>query len=704
MLMRLYHGTNASIEGQLRPHMPAYPGSIGEGIYLSENRETASGYGSNVHIVEVQIDKPLIIDACRDGDEINYRIAPEIEEHYQQTGGFDSILVGETIPPFDVLIGGQWHPVRDRWDMESIGDLAERAGHDAVFFYNVRHHSSLNDEILLLKPEKIVRQIGIEPAKQPKSWYATASEKQPLTACGWCKREIVDGKPAEVLPAEAFAACSHTICGDCRKQLFPQYDVRLRPIAASTFDGAACLVHGKVYGPEPTHHDALMEAAQKGAFPELKGLDYEEVFQWVEEHSWMELIEQYGVIEGFVKGTKFVDRETAMGQVHERFPGFAKERDWLGSEDLDTIDRLQPTAATQALDEPPLKWHSRHQLVVLFRKAEMEEDEATMEAVRQEWHRREKAYRRDELKRNDSLWRRLIAAKRPFRDRRQIEMELPPGNPQPKSSNPSAPTGRKVMRHRLELDDPERHRFPQPRPREWSVSPRACCPNGIPNEVTREYDCTIHGHTKPKEINEAIRRPPPKQVRFGPFEDEDKAAKVAVDFEKHGLIAFPNNLIVVLEPSHWTEVDTAKRLIQTWKERHRQQKSANWFHQVGLVRLSAKKKVLAVDFDETIAEKAEYPKIGKPMEGVREGLLAFRKAGWRILIYTCRLNGHNARGGSEEYQKNKHDLKAWLSKHKVPYDGFAEWSDGKVFADLYLDDKGWRFTSWDEAVKILDAV
>lgn len=126
----------------------------------------------------------------------------------------------------------------------------------------------------------------------------------------------------------------------------------------------------------------------------------------------------------------------------------------------------------------------------------------------------------------------------------------------------------------------------------------------------------------------------------------------------------------------------------------------SWYQPSFSIITSAKKKVLAVDFDETIAQYADYPDIGDPMEGVQEGLLKFRKAGWKIVIYTCRLNGHNHK--HEDYQKNKEQISEWLKKHEIPYDDFAEWREGKIFADVYLDDKGWRFTTWKNAVKILD--
>ena len=159
--MRLYHGTGNEFEGVPNVNMPPYEGGIGEGIYFGETPNIAAGYGPYIHEVEVDLKNPLIIDAASEqGEEINYRIAPEIQEEMQGSGGFDSILVGERVPPFDVLIGGQWREIRDGSDMEEIGDMAAAAGHDAVIFRNARYGSSLNSEVLIMDPSVITKYEG----------------------------------------------------------------------------------------------------------------------------------------------------------------------------------------------------------------------------------------------------------------------------------------------------------------------------------------------------------------------------------------------------------------------------------------------------------------------------------------------------------------------------------------------------------------
>ena len=71
--LKLYHGTDGDFDvSELEPRDPQYDGSLGAGIYLGQNRETAEFYGKNVHEVYVRLLKPLIIDpeesSVRGGD------------------------------------------------------------------------------------------------------------------------------------------------------------------------------------------------------------------------------------------------------------------------------------------------------------------------------------------------------------------------------------------------------------------------------------------------------------------------------------------------------------------------------------------------------------------------------------------------------------------------------------------------------------
>jgi len=112
-------------------------------------------------------------------------------------------------------------------------------------------------------------------------------------------------------------------------------------------------------------------------------------------------------------------------------------------------------------------------------------------------------------------------------------------------------------------------------------------------------------------------------------------------------------------------------------------------------------KVVAVDFDETIASKAEYPEIGKPIKGVQEALKRIQEAGYKIRIYTCRMNGHNLEEeGEKGYQAHKKRIEDYLEKYEIPYDDIADSEEGKIFAEFYVDDKSVEFDgSWEKVLK-----
>lgn len=100
--------------------------------------------------------------------------------------------------------------------------------------------------------------------------------------------------------------------------------------------------------------------------------------------------------------------------------------------------------------------------------------------------------------------------------------------------------------------------------------------------------------------------------------------------------------------------------------------------------------VIAIDFDGTVVDH-EFPRIGKLKPGAREALQAFRKAGHKIIIWTCRHGQHEK------------DVRVFLTENDIPFDTInnpimgADLGTRKVYADLYIDDKGLRFEdNWDE--------
>ena len=100
---------------------------------------------------------------------------------------------------------------------------------------------------------------------------------------------------------------------------------------------------------------------------------------------------------------------------------------------------------------------------------------------------------------------------------------------------------------------------------------------------------------------------------------------------------------------------------------------------------------ICVDLDGTLAEQ-EQPfdpdSIGEPIERAIEWVRLFHENGARIIIFTVR--------GDAEL------VKEWLDEHEVPYDYVNENPDqppdssGKVYADVYWDDRGYNAVDPDE--------
>jgi hypothetical protein len=110
---------------------------------------------------------------------------------------------------------------------------------------------------------------------------------------------------------------------------------------------------------------------------------------------------------------------------------------------------------------------------------------------------------------------------------------------------------------------------------------------------------------------------------------------------------------------------------------------------------------IAVDFDKTICDDSiDYPGFGKLIKGTNESLQKLKDMGYKIKIYTCRLNGQALTKGSLATQHR--GLVDWLQKNEVPYDDIAVPYEGKIFAEFYIDDKGMNFkNNWGEITEKL---
>ncbi len=105
--------------------------------------------------------------------------------------------------------------------------------------------------------------------------------------------------------------------------------------------------------------------------------------------------------------------------------------------------------------------------------------------------------------------------------------------------------------------------------------------------------------------------------------------------------------------------------------------------------------IIAVDFDGTIVNH-EYPHIGPLKEGAEKALRAFRKAGHKIIIWTCR------------HSENEKAVRDFLTKENIPFDTInmpipgSDLGTRKLYADIYIDDKGIRYSdNWDEIRQLI---
>ena len=108
---------------------------------------------------------------------------------------------------------------------------------------------------------------------------------------------------------------------------------------------------------------------------------------------------------------------------------------------------------------------------------------------------------------------------------------------------------------------------------------------------------------------------------------------------------------------------------------------------------------IAVDLDGVIFELnglGSVDSVGKPILGVKKSLRYLKYSlGYRIEIYTCRLNKEYNKGYSNTQLRRK--IAKILLNHKIPFDGIAL---AKPYADFYID-RAIRFKDWTGTVRFI---
>lgn len=113
-----------------------------------------------------------------------------------------------------------------------------------------------------------------------------------------------------------------------------------------------------------------------------------------------------------------------------------------------------------------------------------------------------------------------------------------------------------------------------------------------------------------------------------------------------------------------------------------------------------KKRDIVVDFDDTITFYENYPSLGTVRPDAPKALKIIKDAGYKIRIYTCRLNRScYERFGKDKYLEEKERIEKFLRDNNVPFDDLVLWYEGKPYALAYIDDKNIEFSgSWKETL------
>ena len=107
---------------------------------------------------------------------------------------------------------------------------------------------------------------------------------------------------------------------------------------------------------------------------------------------------------------------------------------------------------------------------------------------------------------------------------------------------------------------------------------------------------------------------------------------------------------------------------------------------------------VCIDIDGTICEtdsSKEYAEVS-PIRGARVALIALKQEGHHIILFTAR-HMKTCKGDADLAEnKQRGTLEWWLGYHEIPYD---ELIFGKPYADIYIDDKGYKFEDWGDTLR-----
>jgi hypothetical protein len=109
---------------------------------------------------------------------------------------------------------------------------------------------------------------------------------------------------------------------------------------------------------------------------------------------------------------------------------------------------------------------------------------------------------------------------------------------------------------------------------------------------------------------------------------------------------------------------------------------------------------ICVDFDGTIHSYTKGFRDGSlydgPTEGCKEALSFLKNLGYEIIVFTTRVSKET---NPDTYKINEKLIRKWLDRYEIPFDRI---SAEKMFALVYIDDRGIRFSTWPDVLHILE--
>ena len=108
---------------------------------------------------------------------------------------------------------------------------------------------------------------------------------------------------------------------------------------------------------------------------------------------------------------------------------------------------------------------------------------------------------------------------------------------------------------------------------------------------------------------------------------------------------------------------------------------------------------IAIDLDGTLAQMSppsmwgDLKHFGPVIPGAAQAMKDLKKLGYRIIIYTARINGENC-----PVKKVKGYVEKWLKDNDIVYD--QVWDQmGKPASSFIIDDRAIEFTDWPSALE-----